>query len=69
MHKHFIIINSKHRGDRYFLFLFLAPKKKKAKKTDKAETYDELVERKKESAKEIEALEAQLEQRKQEGKV
>ncbi|KAI9275536.1 SMAD/FHA domain-containing protein [Phascolomyces articulosus] len=53
-------------SDEETLYDKTAPKKKKAKKTDKAETYDELVERKKESEKEINALEAQLEERKKE---
>ncbi|KAI8149087.1 SMAD/FHA domain-containing protein [Fennellomyces sp. T-0311] len=43
-----------------------APKKKKTKKTNKAETYEDLVERKKQTEKEIQALEADIDQRKTE---
>ncbi|KAI7880630.1 SMAD/FHA domain-containing protein [Lichtheimia hyalospora FSU 10163] len=43
-----------------------ARKKKKVKKVEKAETHDELVERAKQSQKQIDALEKEIEQRKQE---
>lgn len=46
---------------------FLARKKKKVKKVEKAETHDELVERARQSQKQIDALEKEIEQRKQEG--
>lgn len=45
----------------------LARKKKKVQKVEKAETHDELVERAKQSQKQIDALEKEIEQRKQEG--
>lgn len=47
---------------------FIARKKKKVKKEEKAETHDELVERARQSQKQIDALEKEIEQRKQEGK-
>ncbi|KAI9479616.1 SMAD/FHA domain-containing protein [Zychaea mexicana] len=53
-------------SDEEALYDKTAPKKKKAKTTNKAETYQDLVNRKKESDKEITALEADLKLRKKE---